>query len=344
MRRLAGLLALAVILVAGSGLAEAAFTTHESNEQTFTAADSPGRADLVARSKTNDGGASANGFNFGMALTNSGREDTALSTVTMRYWFTSDNVPDLIPACYYATFGCGKLTVRVVPVEPVRTGGDHYVEVSFNSGSLAAGATASLDQLAVRTNSGTFRQTNDHSFLNQAAFTENTKVTVYVAGELVFGTEPAVAPVTESVEVFYANLDPGNPSDPSIAPQLTVNDTGSTSIDARNLTLRYWFTRDSEGKLVTACNYAQIGCGSVTTKLVTLGSARPKADTYLEVGFTTGTIGVGGTSGPMQLQVRKDGGNFDETNDYSWGTNAGSVSWVRVTAYLNGKLIWGTEP
>ena len=37
MRRLAVVLALAVVLVAGSGLAEAAFTTHESNEQTFTA-------------------------------------------------------------------------------------------------------------------------------------------------------------------------------------------------------------------------------------------------------------------------------------------------------------------
>jgi hypothetical protein len=336
-------------VVLGSGLAGAAFTSHESNPQDLEASASfPGpepSAKLVAKSKTNDGGASAGAFNFGLALTNTGTDVIALAEVTMRYWFTSDNVPDLIPACYYAGFGCGNLAVRVVAVEPVRTKADHYLEVDFTSGSLAAGATASLDQLAVRTDSGTFTQTNDHSFLNQAAFTQNATVTVYLAGQLVFGTEPEVAPVTKSVEVFYANREPDRPNDGSIGPELKVNNTGSNSIDRRNLTLRYWFTRDSDGQLSTACNYAQMGCGPVTRRLVTVAPPRREADMYLEVGFTGGSLEVGGTTGPMQLQViRTDGAVFDETNDYSWGNHSNLMSWDRVTAYLNGTLIWGTEP
>jgi hypothetical protein len=342
------LVATTLLVALGTGLAGAAFTSHESNAQTIQAVPSfPGPeppATLVARSRTNDGGASTSGFNFGLALVNTGGTATTLSGVTMRYWFTADHAPDLIPACYYAGFGCEKVTLRVVDVEPVRTGGDHYLEVAFTGGSLAAGATASLDQLSVRTNSGAFTQTNDHSFLNQAAFTQNPKVTVYVAGTKVFGTEPEVAPVTTSVAVLYANLDPANPADPSIVPQLVVNNTGSTSVDLSKVKLRYWFTKDNPVQLYTACNYAQVGCGSVTTRTVPVSPARSKADTYLEVGFSSGTVGVGGTTGPMNLQVRTDNVPFDETNDYSWGKHATLQSWVRVTAYLNGTLIWGTEP
>jgi hypothetical protein len=346
---LGSLVAALAVVVLSSELAGAAFTSHQSNPQDLRASASfPGpepSAKLVARSKTNDGGASSSSFNFGLALTNTGTEVAALSTVTMRYWFTSDYAPELIPACYYAVFGCGNIAVRVVEVDPVRTKADHYVEVDFTGGSLAAGATASLDQLAVRTNSGTFTQTNDHSFLSQEAFTQNDKVTVYVGGKLVFGTEPEVAPVTTSVEVFYANHEPGNPNDGSIGPELKVNNTGSSSIDLRNLTLRYWFTRDSDGQLATACNYAQMGCGPVTRRLVTVAPPRREADMYLEVGFTGGSLEVGGTTGPMQLQViRTDGAVFDETNDYSWGNHSNLMSWDRVTAYLNGSLIWGTEP
>ena len=347
--RPAGLLvAVTLLVVFGSGLAGAAFTSHQSNSQTLQAVASfPGpepSAKLAAKSRTNDGGATASGFNFGLALTNTGADVTALSTVTMRYWFTADNAPDLIPACYYAGFGCGNVALRVVDVEPVRTGGDHYLEVAFTSGSLAAGVSAYLDQLAVRTNSGTFTQTNDYSFLNQPAFTQNPRVTVYVGGDLVFGTEPDVAPVTTSVKVLYANLQPDTPTSPSIDPQLKVDNTGSASIDLRNLTVRYWFTKDQPAQLYTACYYAQIGCGTVTTRTVAVMPTRPKADTYLEVGFTGGTLAVGGTTGPMNLQVRKDNIPFDETNDYSWGTQATLGSWVRVTAYVNGTLVWGTEP
>ena len=253
-------------------------------------------------------------------------------------------IRDRIPACYYAPLGCEKVSLAVRAVQPVRTGADHFLEVAFTAGSLAVGATASMDQLAVRTNSGTFNQSNDHSFLNASSFTQNSKVTVYVGGTLVFGTEPAVAPVRQSVGVDYANLDVANPTDANILPQLRVNNTGSADVALRNLTLRYWFTRDTTGQLYTACNYAQIGCGAVTTRIVSVSPKRTGADSYLEVAFSGGTLAVGGTTGPLQLQVRKDPGTFYEPDDYSFGPHGSFATTSTVTAYLNGTLVWGKEP
>ena len=47
-----------------------------------------------------------------------------------------------------------------------------------------------------------------------------------------------------------------------------------------------------------------------------------------------------------QLRLNKtDFSNFNETNDYSYGTNTGNpIDSTKVTAYVNGSLVWGTEP
>jgi Cellulose binding domain len=337
---------LAVVLVATTGLAEAAFTTHESNLQTFTAGSFENPVDLVAQSRTNDGGASGTQIQYGLRLTNVGGERIDLRTVTVRYWFTADgSTGEPIAACYNASFGCGKLDQSVTGLPDLLDDADHYSEVGFANGKLDPGESAALDQLALRDAGGaTYRQDNDYSFLGQDSFTDNPHVTVYVDGQLAWGTEPGPVARVESVQVQYSNLD-SDPLDDAVKPGLKVLNTGTVDIDLRRLSLRYWFTAEGADQLTGFCDFAEPGCAKVTTGFGAVDPARPGADTYLEVGFTAGTVQAGGTTGQLQFRVHaSDFSPFDERDDYSRGTNTSFATTTTVTAYLDGTLAWGTEP
>jgi hypothetical protein len=266
--------------------------------------------------------------------------------VTMRYWFTADANTGLpVAACYYAPFGCGRIEQSVIELPDPLDRADHYAKISFTEGSLEPGESASLDQLAIRDQGGaTYAQDNDHSFLAQGTFADNTRVTVYVGGALVWGNEPQPVPKVESVEVQYANLDP-DPSNNAIVPALKVRNTGTVKIDRQRLTLRYWFTAEGPSPLQGSCDYAEIDCGKITTAFGPVDPARPGADSYLEVGFTTGIVQSGGGIGQMQFRIHNaDFSPLDESDDYSHGTNTSFATTTKVTAYLDGVLVWGTEP
>ena len=349
MRRPAAVLVVTVVvLLAVAGLAAAAFTTHRATPQEFAAADSfgpPVASDLEADSKTNDGGAASSQIQLGLRLRNTGASAVALDTVTMRYWFTSDAAGSPQPACYHATIGCGQLDLGVRTLSGPHAGADHYLEVGFAGGQLAPGAAAALDQLAIRDQGGeSFDQQDDHSFLDRGSFASNTRVTVYVGGDLVWGDEPATVPAVEDVEVRYANGDQ-DPRDAAIKPHLMVVNTGSVPVDLQDVTLRYWFTRDSAStNLLGFCDYAAIGCGKVHQAFVPI-AARPGADTYLEVGFDPLALHVDDSTGTIQLRLHHgDYSPFDETDDYSWDTNTAFAASTTVTAYLHGQLVWGVEP
>jgi len=338
--------AVATVLVA-AGIAAGAFTVHGSNPQELTAAGSFPTSGLRVQSRTNDNGASGAQIQFGLRLRNTGDQPVDLSQVTLRYWFTADNrTGDPVPACYYAAFGCGQVSLGVTRLTTLRDDADTYLQVGFTGGSLAGGADASLDQLALRDpNGATYRQDNDFSFAAQTSFADNPNVTAYVGGQLAWGTEPERVAERTALEVQYANLDP-DPRNEAIKFQLKVVNTGTTPIDMGRVTIRYWFTREAvSSSMLGFCDYAQIGCADVTTTFGTVDPARPGADTYLDVEFTGGTGGVGGSTGPIQLRAHKaDYSVFDETDDHSWATNTEFATWTRVTAYLDGELVWGTEP
>ncbi len=330
-RVLALALAMAVLLV-GNGLAVAAFTTHQSTPQTFVASDDfrppdpPETTALLAQSKTNDGGASSSQIQLGLLLRNTGTERVDLDTVTMRYWYTADEHGGQQANCYYAVFGCNKLNLDIRTLAAAKQGADHYLEVGFRSGRLDAGQQAELNQLAILNQlGGRFDQLDDFSFLNQAGFTDNPRVTVYIRNELVWGTEPGPLPLVEKVSVRYANgsTDPHNNA---IQPHLMVVDSGTVPIELDEVTLRYWFTRDggTAQQLLGFCDFAEIGCDKVNLSFVPI-SPRPGADTYLEVGFDPQALQIDDSTGPVQIRVHHaDYSPFDETNDYSWAQNTRS--------------------
>jgi hypothetical protein len=124
-----------------------------------------------------------------------------------------------------------------------------------------------------------------------------------------------------------------------------VSNTGTVPIDLRRVTLRYWFTADDAKKLEGFCDLADLGCANVTTDFNKAKPQLPEADTYLEVGFSGGTIQAGGSTGQLQLRVHGTKAElFDELNDYSHGTNTAFETTMKVAAYLDGTLVWGTPP
>jgi endoglucanase len=138
---------------------------------------------------------------------------------------------------------------------------------------------------------------------------------------------PTPPPTTSSLRVLYRNYD-NNASDNQIKPGLQVVNRGTTAVSLARVKLRYWFTRDGGSTTInTWCDYAQLGCGTVT---------RSVGDGYLEVGFTGGTLAPGAATGDIQLRLSKaDWSPFDETNDASYGTNRSYAETTKVTVTTN---------
>lgn len=134
----------------------------------------------------------------------------------------------------------------------------------------------------------------------------------------------------------------------SFQPMLNVVNNGTSAVPLSSVTVRYWFTSDGgSGTFATNCWYAVPGCANVTQSVVAV-PAVTGADHYLQVGFTAaaGSLAPGASTGQIQNAVNKsDWSNFTQTNDYSF--NAADTAWTantNVTVYVNGALVWGTEP
>jgi cellulose 1,4-beta-cellobiosidase len=128
-------------------------------------------------------------------VTNNGTSPQDLSALTLRYWYTADGSSSQAFACDYAALpsGCSQVAANFVQMPQPKTNADHYMEVSFSSGSIAPGGHTGEIQLRFHdTNYAvTFTQTNDYSFdASKAAYAPWDHVTLYRAGTLVWGTEP----------------------------------------------------------------------------------------------------------------------------------------------------------
>ena len=148
-------------------------------------------------------------------------------------------------------------------------------------------------------------------------------------------------PAPGAVQVNYRDANP-LPLATQLMPQIEVVNTGATPIDLAGVTVRYWFTEDGNSALKYTCTYAASGCGSITATFAQTGGHN--ADHYLQLQLS-GTLAPGASTGLIQQQINKANISiFDQTNDYSYGSNMTTQQWTRITAYSNGHLIWGTEP
>lgn len=133
---------------------------------------------------------------FDLQLTNGGPSAITLSDLKIDYWYTWEGTSGGETwQCTYAngiTGSCANVTTQFLAVTPARTGADHKFEIGFASaaGSLAAGATLDIGPGFHKDDFSAFVQSNDYSYTSATTFTTTTKVTAYVKGALVYGTEP----------------------------------------------------------------------------------------------------------------------------------------------------------
>jgi len=124
--------------------------------------------------------------------------------------------------------------------------------------------------------------------------------------------------------------------------------TGTTTAQLSNVTVRYWFTEDGTQPLTYACDYAPVGCANITGTFATVSPAKTNADHYLQLSFgsAAGTLAAGASTGGIQNRIYQSNyATMTQTNDYSF--NAADSTFTAnpmITVYYNGQLIYGTEP
>jgi hypothetical protein len=134
-----------------------------------------------------------------LKITNNGTTAVPLSDLTVRYWYTYDTTPVVAQAgaCNYAFSppgNCGNVLWNGpwTAVNPARAMADFYYQIGFAgaAGNLNTGATAEFQVQFHKNDWMNYTQTGDYSFNNSGTFATTTRVTVYRAGTLVYGTEP----------------------------------------------------------------------------------------------------------------------------------------------------------
>jgi endoglucanase len=183
-----------------------------------------------------------------------------------------------------------------------------------------------------------------------AATTYSYSVRAYDAAGLESGPSGPVTATTQSgggtgaVRVEYRNTD-SSATDNQIRPQLRIANPGTSALALTGVSARYYFTRDGSQNITVTCDWAQVGCTNISTRVVALTTPVTGADAYLEITFTGGSVAAGQNSGDIQLRLNKsDWSNFNEADDYSRATNTAYADATRIPGYIGGTLSWGTPP
>jgi hypothetical protein len=159
-------------------------------------------------------------------------------------------------------------------------------------------------------------------------------------------TFPVTVKSPTTVTVLYQNAD-GQVANNTIKPNLQLVNNSSAAIPYSELTVRYWLTAEDAATIAATIDWAQVGTGAVKARYVALSQPAQGAFGYVEYSFTTaaGTLAAGGNSGAIQSRIAKQTQtNFNEADDYSYGSNSAYQLNSRITVYRGTTLIGGVEP
>ena len=109
------------------------------------------------------------------------------------------------------------------------------------------------------------------------------------------------------------------------------------------------------------CDYAKLGCTNLVTSadmhpapaFVPVMPPRMNANEYAEIAFKAGAFSLDPFLDTGEIQLRLHNQDFspiNQTDDYSFNPDncmamsPTAVEWTHITAYIDGVLVWGTEP
>jgi hypothetical protein len=127
-----------------------------------------------------------------------------------------------------------------------------------------------------------------------------------------------------------------------------VNQTG-TPVALGQVKMRYWLNVPFPTDQMVTCLGAQLGCDAVALRAVAVSPARARANAYAEISFTSqvGTLGGFANSGAIEVSISDaQSAPNDQTDDYSFDCSMPGKYFdaPKITAYIAGVLVWGTEP
>ncbi|MFD4712613.1 glycoside hydrolase family 6 protein [Streptomyces sp. NPDC058430] len=341
----------------GAGIGERPTTAPESGIDAYVWAKPPGESDGNSQPIANDEG---KGFDqmCDPTYTGNGRNGNNLTgalpdSPLAGHWFSAQ-FQELLHNAYPPLGGSGGDTQA--PTAP--TG---LTVTGKTSGSVSLSWTASTDNTGVTVydvyRAGVQVGSSATTSFTDTGLTASTSYSYTVkardtAGNVSAASSAVSATTSEgggtgtgTLKVQYKNTD-SSATDNQIRMGLQLVNTGTTSVNLSTVRVRYWFTPEAGASTFsTACDYAVLGCGTLTQKVTTSGSSAAGASHYLEVGFGSGTLAAGASTGEMQLRFNKtDWSNFDEADDYSRSTNTAYADASKVGVYVGGTLSWGTAP
>jgi autotransporter-associated beta strand protein len=139
--------------------------------------------------------ASGNTISTYLSINNTGNQPLAYGDVTVRYWFTEEGTQNLNYWIDYAKKGSNNISGKFVALSPVRNAADHYFEVAVN-GSVGTlyplSNSGNIQYRIAKSDWSNFNEANDYSYASKDVMKENSKITVYYKGLLIYGQEPAM--------------------------------------------------------------------------------------------------------------------------------------------------------
>ena len=290
---------------------------------------------------------------------NEGSSPIAYRQITLRYWLTAEDFSPLAAnlSVNWAQLGASFVKMRYVPLgQQPRQGAYGYIEYRFEptAGNLAAHSSSGPIQTSIAKNDWTaFSERDDYSYANASSYTKNPRITGYVNGQLVWGTEPKpTSPLTLGESLKLYSQTKSSPTTNTISTYVQLVNEGNTPIAYQNLKLRYWLTTDGGQFINYSLDYAQLGPGKVSGQLVRLPSTgqpvSASANAYLELSFKgmgRDSLYPASSTGLIQYRLTKsDWSNFEQSNDYSYQPMGALALNARMSAYWNGEKVFGSEP
>jgi hypothetical protein len=249
----------------------------------------------------------------------------------------------------YAQLGTSDVNGTFVALEEARDAANYYLEMTFDTNKkiAALGNSGEIKTRIAKSNWTNFNEADDHSYSNHNQYLETAKITVYWDGQLVWGEEPEISNEQGAkLVVMHQNKD--NVTNNSIKPTLRILNTGNQPVALQDITLRYWFTPESQAALNYNIDYAVINSSNIRGAFQTPEIIYEGAERYFEVGFTqnVGPLNAFSQTGEMKFRINKqDWSSFMESDDFSYRSTGNAFEEnLKITGYINGQLVWGEEP
>lgn len=206
----------------------------------------------------------------------------------------------------------------------------------WTSADLTASGQWVVNKLPERNSGGTLSSSAAVSFSSASALAVSSKAS----------SKPASSPsVNGALKVQTYQNGPATGYN-QINERLMLVNTGPSPIALSTVKIRYYIKMQGIAEYIWACDYSPLGSGNVYGTFASINPAQAGADQYNEITFAAGAGSLdAGKSVEIQCRIsKKDWSNWDCTQNYSYNPATAYTDWGKVTLYINGSRVWGTEP